>query len=123
MSVLSISYLHLLIPTFVELANQGSMMNTHRKVVAPRSPSRRAGLSCNRSPFRNQWTVCFAGTGRGGRTRGAGGAGAANSGTAGRRVASVAGRVSGAADITTSPESPPCHLSYVIIYNENSMVW
>lgn len=54
-----IIYLHLLMPTLDELANHGSIMKTHLKVVASTSPSLRAGLSCNLRPFLNQWTVCF----------------------------------------------------------------
>lgn len=46
-------------PTFEEPANQGSRMKTHLKVVAPLIPSRRLGLSCSRSPLRNQCTVCL----------------------------------------------------------------
>jgi len=53
------TYRHLLIPTFDEPANQGSKMNTQRNVVADFNPSRKLGLSCKRSPFLNQCTVCF----------------------------------------------------------------
>lgn len=77
-------------PTLELPANQGSITNTHLNAVeklyslvfkyqydcwtvvaqvkqpsnlqaASLRPSRRAGLSCSRSPFRNQWTVCFLG--------------------------------------------------------------
>jgi hypothetical protein len=54
------TYLHLLIPTFEDPANHGSRMNTQRNVVAHFNPSRKLGLSCKRSPFLNQCTVCFA---------------------------------------------------------------
>lgn len=60
MSFQWVCYLHLLMPTLEEPANQGSRMKTHLNVVAPLRPSRRDGLSCNRSPLRNQCTVCFA---------------------------------------------------------------
>jgi hypothetical protein len=46
-------------PTLDDPANQGSRMKTHLKVVAPLSPSMRLGLSCSRSPLRNQCTVCL----------------------------------------------------------------
>lgn len=52
-------YLHLLMPTLEELANQGSIMNTHRNVAASSRPSLNAGLSWRRSPFLNQCTMCF----------------------------------------------------------------
>ncbi len=51
--------LHLLVPTFDEPANQGSSMNTQRKVSQRRMPRNSAGLSLKRRPFRNQCTVCF----------------------------------------------------------------
>ena len=53
------THLHLLVPTLEEPANQGSKMKMHRKVSHRRMPRNRAGLSLKRSPFRNQWTVCF----------------------------------------------------------------
>lgn len=56
---LAIIYLHLFIPTFELPANQGSITNTQRKVVASVSPRNREGLSCSRNPLRNQCTRCF----------------------------------------------------------------
>lgn len=53
------SYLHLLMPTLELPANQGSMMKTHRNVVASWMPRNNDGLSCSRRPFRNQWTTCL----------------------------------------------------------------
>lgn len=48
------THLHLLMPTLVLPANQGSSTKTHRKVDAPARPSLNEGLSCSRSPLRNQ---------------------------------------------------------------------
>lgn len=56
---IALAHLHLLMPTLVLPANQGSSTKTHRKVDAPARPSLNEGLSCSLSPLRNQWTVCF----------------------------------------------------------------
>lgn len=48
------AHLHLLMPTLVLPANQGSSTKTHRKVDAPTRPSLNEGLSCSLSPLRNQ---------------------------------------------------------------------
>lgn len=53
----SYTYLHLLIPTLDDPANQGSRMYTQRTVSAPRIDSLREGLSWSRKPFLNQWIV------------------------------------------------------------------
>lgn len=58
-NISAVAHLHLLMPTLVLPANQGSSTKTHRKVDAPARPSLNEGLSCSRSPLRNQWTVCF----------------------------------------------------------------
>lgn len=47
-------YLHLFIPTLEDPANHGSRINMQRNVLAPTSPARKLGLSCNRRPLRNQ---------------------------------------------------------------------
>lgn len=52
-----IHYLHLLIPTLEDPANQGSRMYTQRTVSAPWIESLSEGLSWRRKPFLNQWTV------------------------------------------------------------------
>lgn len=49
-------YLHRLIPTEEEAANQGSRMYTQRTQRAPRTAASSAGLSWSRSPLRNQCT-------------------------------------------------------------------
>lgn len=51
--------LHLLIPTLLDPANQGSRINMHLKVVESFRPCFRDGLSCSLRPFLNQCTACF----------------------------------------------------------------
>ena len=55
------SYLHLLIPTWEDPANQGSSMKIHLKVSAPFSASTKAGLSCSLRHLRNQYTTLLFG--------------------------------------------------------------
>lgn len=80
-------------PTLEELANQGSIINTHRNVTAPFKPSLRAGLSWRRNPFLNQCTVCFP------VEHGVASAGAGTSAACARAL--LVWSVSAAADITT----------------------
>lgn len=56
---LTVTHLHLLIPTLDEPANHGSRINMHLKVTAFLRPARREGLSWRRRPFLNQCTKCF----------------------------------------------------------------
>ena len=52
-----LSYLHLLIPTLDDPANQGSRMYTQRTVSAPWMDFLSEGLSWSLKPFLNQWMV------------------------------------------------------------------
>ena len=57
--IIRIFYLHLLVPTFEDPANQGSRMKIHLNVSHLLMPLSKAGLSLSLSPFLNQCTLCF----------------------------------------------------------------